>query len=291
MTGNLAKYFTTTVGLICTRLADDVNIMAAEWTYLVAKEPPHVAVVLSEKTLTGEVAPSAGEFCVTLCSARQAALADFVGSVSGREIDKTATELLSLRPSGVVSTPWAAGGLIALECRVQRVVPLPGYQMLIGEVLAAHADDTRIDQPLVKHQAMHALGGPLLDRTAVAAAELRGTGEPELRVAASGPLAAPGAPWRVTLVSDEEGPVPLGEARPNQAGDLLASFRLPEAARHWDLSRSRVCVEREGLDPGQARISSRGHARSVPGPGREAAADAGLSPGRQTRSPDVREEV
>jgi flavin reductase (DIM6/NTAB) family NADH-FMN oxidoreductase RutF len=255
---NLAKYFTTTVGLVCTSFADEVNIMAAEWTYLVAKTPPHVAIVISDNALTQRVAETAGEFSVTLCSARQAALADFAGSISGRQIDKTASRLLSLRAPEVTSTPWADGGLLALECQVRHVVPLPAYLMLIGEALAVHADPSRLSQPLVKHGAMHALGEPLTGQAAVAAAELSQSDGQELRVAATGPGAADGTPWRVSLVGPAGAELFLGEASPNQYGDLLASFRLPGAAARWNLPESAVRVERDGLDPGWAAISFRG---------------------------------
>jgi flavin reductase (DIM6/NTAB) family NADH-FMN oxidoreductase RutF len=235
--------------------------MAAEWTYLVSKEPPQAAVVVSNDALTQEIAIGTGEFSVTLCSAGQAALADFVGSVSGRDIDKTASLLINLCEPLAISTPWVGGGIAALECEIRQIVPLPGYQMLIGEVLATHADGPTPGQPLVKHGAMYALGERLTLPNVVAAAELRGGERPQIRVAAAGQPPDEETPWRVSLVDGGQRAVPLGEVPPNAHGDLLASFDIPESAASWNLSSAEILVEREGIDPGRARISFRNASR------------------------------
>lgn len=253
----LTRYLTGTVGLLSMRFANGINIMAVEWTYFVAKEPPHVAVVISEDTFTSEIADWAGEFSVTLCSEDQAALADFVGSVSGRDIDKTASQLVTLREPLATSTPWVAGGIAALECEIRQTVSLPGYRMLIGEVLAAHVDEAKATQPLVKYGDMYALGEPLLRTAVVAAAELRGDHPQQIHVAAAGQVGEDETPWRLTMVSSDGRAVWLGEAAPNEYGDLLAAFGLPEACAGWNLSAAQVRVERQGIDAGWARISCR----------------------------------
>lgn len=257
MSRNLAEYLTSTVGLICTRHADGINIMAAEWTYLVSKEPPQAAVVISDEAFTQAAALGAGEFSVTLCSADQAALADFAGSVSGRDIDKTSSDLVELREPVAISTPWVGGGLAALECRITQVVELPGYQMLIGEVLATHADEAKLGDPLVKHGAMYSLGAPLHRCAVVAAAGFSAGTRPRVRVAAAGHSSDESAVWQVFLSDGRGTTVPLGTAAPTEYDDLLAWFTIPEAAAKWNLSAAEILVRRDGLEPGRARISFR----------------------------------
>lgn len=257
MSRNLARYLTSTVGLICTRHENDINIMAAEWTYLVSKEPPQAAVVISDKASTQATAINAGEFSVTLCSAAQAALADFLGSVSGRDIDKTTSDLVELCEPVAISTPWVGGGVAALECRITKVVELPGYQMLIGEVLATHADDDNPGDPLVKHGAMYTLGAPIDEPTIVAAAEFLPGRNPRVRVAAAGHPEDESVAWQVFLADGQGTVLPLGAAAPTEYGDLLASFRIPLTAAAWNLRTAEIIVRRDGLEPGRARISFR----------------------------------
>jgi flavin reductase (DIM6/NTAB) family NADH-FMN oxidoreductase RutF len=246
---------TTTVGLVV--VAGDVpmrfNVMAAEWTYFVAKEPPHIAVVLSEGTFTRHVLESAPEFSVTLCSASQAALADFVGSFSGRDLDKTSSEDVVLGQPSTTHVPWVTGGLTGLECVTRTRVQLPGYLMVIGEVVAEHTEPGRATDPLVKHGRMHSLGPALVRDSVVAAAELR-MSPPVLRVAATGPTSAPDAPWFVTLEAVDGGSWPLGSHQSNEYGDLLVDIDLRVAGVDGVAAGGRVSVERAGLKPGRATV-------------------------------------
>ncbi|MGH3328173.1 MAG: flavin reductase family protein [Streptomycetales bacterium] len=257
LTRYLTSQLTSTVGLVSARRGRGTNVMAAEWTYFVSKEPPHVAVVLSDDALTQQLVAEAGEFAVTLCAESQASLADFLGSVSGRDIDKTASHLLTLCDPTAIGTPWVGGGIAALECTVSQTVPLPGYRMFIGQVVAAHGSPHTALRPLVKHGGMYRLGPAIERESLVAAAELGGGEPPGIRVAAAGPGAAEDTPWRVSLVDWDGRRVLLGEDDPDEYGDLLAEYPLPPAAADWDLPTCQVLVERDGAQPGDARISLR----------------------------------
>lgn len=261
----LWKSLTTTVGLVVTtrRNPSGVNVMAAEWTYFVAKQPLQVAVVLCEGTLTRDLIRDAGEFSVTLCSAEQAGLADFVGSFSGRDIDKTTSEDLVLHEPDRTGTPWVGGGIAGLECVVRQRVELPGYLMVIGEVVAAHVDEGHRGDPLVKHGRMYSLGPPIARRAVVAAAELVAGETRALRVAASGPTEPEDAPWSVTLVAADGRAWPLGEHECDEYGDLFAEIDLDHIDPVPDPTGYRVLVERRGLKPGRAAVSDRSAALTL----------------------------
>ncbi len=110
------KKATSTVGLVVTRGSGCTNVMAAEWTYFVAREPPHIAVVINEKNWTAELVGLGDSFTVTLASSGQADLVDFVGGFSGRDVDKSTTSGLRFEPGSSVEVPWVAGGVAAFEC-------------------------------------------------------------------------------------------------------------------------------------------------------------------------------
>lgn len=254
--GDLWKSMTSTVGLICARDdgADVTNVMAAEWTSFVNKRPLYVSVVLGPRTATRPLIEAAGEFSVTLCAEGQAGLADFAGSFSVTDVDKTGSELVRLGAPEATATPWVTGGVLAVECRLRQTVPLPVHTAYFGEVVAAHVPD-RPPRPLVKHGGMHTLGGPARRSAVVAAAELRQDGA--LRVAATCPDHDGPARWRVRLVDigGDGATVPLGSHRSARHGDLLVDLALPAGLAGRSLDGHRVVVERDGAEPGSSRIS------------------------------------
>ncbi|MGA4986333.1 flavin reductase family protein [Streptomyces cellulosae] len=247
---DLWKKLTSTVGLVVTHHDDTVNVMSAEWSTFVNKQPLYAAVALGPRTASRRRLEAAGEFSVTLCAEEQAGLADFAGSFSVTDIDKTGSDLVRLGTPEATATPWVTGGVLAVECRLRETVALPSHTLCIGEVVAAHLPD-EAPRPLVKHGGMHTLGAPVRRTDVVAAAQLRPDGA--LRVAATGPAFAVGAPWRITLRPADGPPVPLGDHPPTPHGDLLADLPLPPSVSPHGLG---VLVERGAAAPGTATVSA-----------------------------------
>ncbi|MBB1252598.1 flavin reductase family protein [Streptomyces sp. OF3] len=253
----LWKKATSTIGLVVVRHDDGVNVMAAEWSYFVNKEPLYAAVVLSPRARTRELLPKQGEFSLTLCSEEQAELADFVGSFSLDEVDKTGSELIGFGAPETTETPWVEGGLVALECVLRESIPFPVHTMFVGEVVAAHLPG-RERRPLVKHGSMHALGKPVRRTAVVATAQVLPDGT--LRVAATGPVASGSDVWRLSLLGADGGTTELGEHPSAEWGDFQADLPLP--AGPPTLAGARIKVEREGAIPGFARVTVGGGAHT-----------------------------
>jgi flavin reductase (DIM6/NTAB) family NADH-FMN oxidoreductase RutF len=240
---DLWKRLTSTVGLVAVPGPRGVNVMACEWSYFVNKEPLYAAVVLGPRTASHELIADAGRFAVTFCADDQAELADFAGSCSVAEVDKATSEAILFGTPTV--TPWVAGGVLAVECELRQVVPLPVHTMYLGEVVAAH-ESAWPRRPLVKHGAMHALGAPIQRTAAVTATRRLGGG---LRVAATGPGSGP---WRIDLVEPDGTTTGLGHHDPDRLGDLLVDLPLPGPVRPG----TRLRVERDGAKPGHAVIAA-----------------------------------
>ncbi|MEW2547614.1 flavin reductase family protein [Streptomyces sp. NPDC047002] len=225
--------------------------MSAEWSYFVNKDPLYVAVVLGPSSDTRRLLTAGDQFSVTFCSEDQAELADFAGSFSTTDIDKTTSELVTFGEPEVTDTPWVKGGLLALECELRDIVPFPVHQMFVGEAVAAHVPPTS-GPPLVKHGPMYTLGAPVQRTAVVAAAQY--IDDETIRVAATGP-AAEVDEWRITLTGRDGEDVDLGTHPSAEYGDFLADLRLPQSARSHD--GARVRVERPGAKPGFARLAPR----------------------------------
>lgn len=245
----LWKKATSTIGLIAVSHDHGVNVMSAEWSYFVNKDPLYAAVVLSPRAQSRELIAARGEFSLTLCSEEQAELADFAGSFSLSDLDKTSCELIGFGTPQATGSPWVKGGLVALECVLRETVPFPVHTMFVAEVVAAHLPGTD-RRPLVKHGPMHTLGEPV-QRTAVAAAAQM-LPEGTLRVAATGPAARSADVWRVSLVSADGTRTDLGEHPSAEYGDFLVDLPLPRDLPA--VAGTRVIVERDGAKPGFARL-------------------------------------
>ncbi|MFE2938926.1 flavin reductase family protein [Streptomyces sp. NPDC059255] len=275
----LWKKLTSTVGLVSVRHGSATNVMSAEWSYFVNKAPLYAAVVLGPRSATGALIAAAGEFSLTLCAEDQAELADFAGSFSLADIDKTGSELITFGEPAATGTPWVTGGVVAVECVLRQTVRFPVHTLYAGEVVAAHLPTSAprapagpggaggaggTPRPLVKHGAMHTLGDPVRRTAVVTTAQLLPDGL--LRIAATGPVAtgpaatgrsAGEARWRVTLLTADGGTVPLGEHPPAAYGDFLVDLPVPVSHRlpAERLRGCRVLVERDGAKAGYADIT------------------------------------
>jgi flavin reductase (DIM6/NTAB) family NADH-FMN oxidoreductase RutF len=191
----LLRYSTSTVGLITSVGPRGVNVMAAEWTHLVARVPPHFAVSLQTSNYSTKLIVDRGEFGVTLADSRLASLANFAGSFSGAEVDKSLPSGTRLRAPVTTGTPTIDGGTLSAECRVVHVVDLPGYSLVIGEAVWLTVDPAANADPLVKHGAMHRIGEPI--RSMTITASVTRTDDGSMRVCASAQGVRDDVPWTV----------------------------------------------------------------------------------------------
>ena len=243
MRARIWQLLTSTVGLVAARHGEGVNVMAAEWTYLVNKHPLYVAVTLHRSSLTGDLVAAAGEFSVTFCSESQASVARFVGSFSGRDVDKSVARELDWRDPVSTKTPWIAGGVLAGECLVRQVVDLPEYRMFVGEAISVHLPEESTARPLVKHDRMFALGQPLRQRL-VAVCHVLSRDPLTLRLAGTGPWLEGDPAWRVTLACASGCSFELGAFPSDDYGDLLVDVALPGEVAVDQLDGARIVVAR-----------------------------------------------
>jgi flavin reductase (DIM6/NTAB) family NADH-FMN oxidoreductase RutF len=236
VTTGYLRYLTSTVGLITTVADKRVNVMAAEWSYFVAREPLHIAVGISDQNWSNSQIRKAGEFAVTLCTDSQVALAAFAGSLSGLDVDKTSSADLELAEPTVLSTPHVRGGVLNAECVVREVVELPGYALVIGEAVWTHADEDAAAHPLVKHGTMHELGPTVTDHRVTVAAGFPNPAVPVLRVAATTYQAPPDAPWQISVFGTTTGVQHADLSLAESGGLLMVDVDLPPAAGRESLT-------------------------------------------------------
>jgi flavin reductase (DIM6/NTAB) family NADH-FMN oxidoreductase RutF len=121
------------------------NVMTCNRVASCSAEPPRISISIRPSRHTHALIHESGEFVVNLPMAEHAALADYVGVVSGREEDKIASAGLRLAPALRVKTPLLADFPVNIECTVDQTIELDSHSMFIGLVQAIHAEQDLLD--------------------------------------------------------------------------------------------------------------------------------------------------
>lgn len=130
------------VSLITSAHGNARNIMAAAWLMPLDFDPPKVAIVIDKGAYTRELIEASGEFALNIPARAMASTVLRVGGQSGRESDKFAACTLQTFAASHIAAPLVEGCVAWLECRlIPELRNQEVYDLLIGEVVAAHADE------------------------------------------------------------------------------------------------------------------------------------------------------
>src|SRR4030066_242991 len=103
---------------------DRPNIMNAAWGGIASSKPPCISISIREATLTYHNIRQSGVFTVNFPSEKHVKEADYVGLVSGRDIDKFKETGLTPEKSKLVNAPIVKEFPYSLECRLIKQVEL-----------------------------------------------------------------------------------------------------------------------------------------------------------------------
>jgi flavin reductase (DIM6/NTAB) family NADH-FMN oxidoreductase RutF len=117
------------------------NLMNAAWGGICCSQPPCVAVSLRKATYSHACIVARKAFTVGIASEGTMAEADYVGIVSGRDVDKFAVAGLTHIKSERVDAPYAAEFPVVLECRLLHIVEIGLHTQFIGKIVDVKADD------------------------------------------------------------------------------------------------------------------------------------------------------
>lgn len=121
------------------------NFAPAAWTTPLSSDPPLFGVCLSPTTHSHQLVLKTGEFTVNFLRREHAALADSLGRMSGRLIDKVKALDLQLEPSDSMTTPTLAAAYIAAECMLLERHHVGDQTLFVGEVQRIHAAEDAFD--------------------------------------------------------------------------------------------------------------------------------------------------
>lgn len=117
------------------------NVMTAAWAGICNSEPPCVAISLRKATYTYGNVVARQAFTLSIPDDEHVQIADYVGIVSGRDIDKFAKTMLTPEASDVVDAPYVKEFPLVLECQVLHTIEIGSHTQFIGRVLSIKIEE------------------------------------------------------------------------------------------------------------------------------------------------------
>ncbi len=131
----------TPVWLVGTYDADGKpNIMTIAWGGICCSTPPCVTVSLRKATHSYAAIVERRAFTVSIPTEGQAAQADYVGTVSGRDVDKFAACGWTPVRSELVDAPYVGEAPLVVECRLLHTLEIGLHTQFVGEIVDVKAD-------------------------------------------------------------------------------------------------------------------------------------------------------
>lgn len=121
------------------------DLMVASWGGVCNSSPPCLAVSLRTTRLTHANIMASRAFTVNIPSLRQLAETDYLGMVSGRDLDKFRATGLTAVKSELVCAPLVREFPLTLECRLVQSIDLGSHTQFIGEIMDVKADEKALD--------------------------------------------------------------------------------------------------------------------------------------------------
>jgi flavin reductase (DIM6/NTAB) family NADH-FMN oxidoreductase RutF len=121
------------------------NIMTIAWGGICCSQPPCIAVALRKATYTHGCILQRKAFTISIPSVALAKEADYVGIVSGKNVDKFAETKLTSVKSELVDAPYVQECPIVIECKLLHTLEIGLHTQFIGEILDIKAEDSVLD--------------------------------------------------------------------------------------------------------------------------------------------------
>ena len=148
--------------LVGANVGGKANYMTAAWATVACMAPPMVCVAIHKSRHTYKGIMENRTFSLNVPKASDVIRTDHCGIVSGSAVDKS-----EIHPSfyGTLATaPMAEECPVNIECRLYQAVDCGSHDLVIGEVIEVHADescvadgkpDTRKLDPIVYGQSLY----------------------------------------------------------------------------------------------------------------------------------------
>jgi len=122
------------------------NVMTASWAGLCCSRPPCVAVALRKATSTYDNIVKRRSFTISVPSAQYMKQTDYIGLVSGRDVDKFSVSGLTPVRSELVDAPYVQEFPMVLECKLAQSIDLGLHTQFVGYILDVKVDESALSE-------------------------------------------------------------------------------------------------------------------------------------------------
>src|SRR3989304_4859861 len=127
------------VVLVTTRWHGVDNVMPVAWSMPLSHEPPLVGIAVHPSRHTYDMIRFSEEFALNLPGPRLMNHVQYLGIVSGRDVQKIEVAKLPTFKAQRVDAPLLEGCLAYIECSLEDVLRLGDHALFVGKVLAVQA--------------------------------------------------------------------------------------------------------------------------------------------------------
>ncbi|MCA9821749.1 MAG: flavin reductase family protein [Dehalococcoidia bacterium] len=127
------------VTLVSVAFRDERNAAPVAWAMPLSMEPPLVGVALHPERHTTDMVRAAQEFAINIPGPAMLKQVHFLGSHSGRDVNKLEAASIEWFPGMRVGAPLLDGCLAWIECTVRDSIRFPDHTLFVGEVVRVQA--------------------------------------------------------------------------------------------------------------------------------------------------------
>lgn len=115
------------------------NIIPVAWTMPTSFDPPMVAVGIASTRYSHKLIKETREFVINIPTKELVKQIDYLGSVSGKDVDKFKVSNLTALPAKKVKTPLIGECVAHIECELASKFDTGDHTIFVGKVVAAQA--------------------------------------------------------------------------------------------------------------------------------------------------------
>ncbi len=138
--GSKALLFPLPTVIVGIKVDEGVNYMTVGYCGMIGGPPSTIAVALGNQSVTYDWIEACDGFSVNIPSAKQVAETDYVGVVSGRDVDKS--EVFTTFYGDLGDVPMIQECPVSMECRLTEILTLGDMRTCLGEIIQTHVDES-----------------------------------------------------------------------------------------------------------------------------------------------------
>jgi len=120
---------------------EHANIVTVAWTGITCTNPAMTYISLRPSRYSYEIIKETGEFAINMTPASLVRAADWCGTYTGRKVDKFQKCRLTKEKASVVQCPLIGESPLALECKVEQIIPLGSHDMFRARIVAVDVEE------------------------------------------------------------------------------------------------------------------------------------------------------